>query len=265
MLTVDYFGRTGNNLFQYVMARLIAVKSGLKLETPWCGNDFIKATPNPDGDVVSGEVITIKDNTTMEPDLNYGQSRIHLHGYFQNARHYNEHREMIKGFFELPKTEKNTEDIVVHLRLTDYWWNRNACVIHPDWYRKIIMREKYRKLYVVVEPHVTNKKYLSYLSDLRPEIISGTPKSDFYFLMSFDKIVCSNSTFAWWAAFLSNAKKIYIHKKWMGLHRMSCLPLIQMMEASVVDGEFIRSRQYEDIDWTDYWKKPEEYFNGKHC
>jgi hypothetical protein len=259
MVTVDYFGRLGNNMFQYALGRIIAMQSGLRLDTEWNRSDFLESTGNPSGDEVRGGMIVVTDNP-LPRTLKFGKEHVHLHGYFQDAALYNNHRDLIRNFWKLPKVEKNTKDLVVHLRLTDYFWTRNECVISPMWYQSIIKREQYRKLYVVVEPHCTNKKYLSFLKQFNPVIVSQSPKEDFEFLMSFDRIVCSNSTFAWWAAFLSDASKVYLFKKWMGLDRKGCLNLVNMAGATVLDGNYYRDRRYEMIDWTNYWEKPESYF-----
>jgi hypothetical protein len=261
---VDFFGRTGNNLFQYTLARLIAEKSNLKLTTPWCAPDFIETTPHKDGDIVMGDMIRITDVSSNPLSHDYGQNHVHLHGYFQDATLYNDYREDIKKFFVLKKLEKNTEDICMHLRLTDYWWDRNKSVIHPLWYHGILRGEKYRKLYIVVEPHCTNDVYLRYFKQFDPVIISGSKKDDFDFIRSFDRIVCSNSTFAWWAAFLSDASKIWTFKPWMNKKCVSVWPKLPNMEgATMVDGSFIGHLQLERIDWTDYWKQPNSFFGRK--
>lgn len=265
MVTTSFFGRFGNNMFQYAMARMIALKYGMKMCTMWNHNNFIEANECYEGTIVQGEPVMVEDvvfgNTPVNPmTYDFTGKRVHLHGYFQHADFYDEYRDTIKGFWQLKKVEKNTDDLVVHLRLTDYWWSRNQTVISPEWYFGIIRKEKFRKLYIVVEPHVTNKKYLSHFSQWKPEIVSQSPKDDFNFLRSFDRIVCSNSTFAWWAAFLSDASKIFLFGKWMGLKRSSCLGLADMACTNKVDGEFIRDKRLEVLDWSDYWKKPEEYF-----
>ena len=261
MITVDYFGRTGNNLFQYCVARLVAMTNGCSLGTRWNDNAFIEAIEPLDRPEKVKDKIEIGDLPNIYAEcLKNRYYDINLHGYYQNAEFYNRFRNRIKEFFRLTPVVKNTEDIVIHLRLTDYWWRPNSCVISPMWYLAILKKQKFRKLYIVVEPHITNKKYLSYFSQFRNEVVSGTPKSDFEFLRSFDRIVCSNSTFAWWAAFLSDASKIWIFKRWMGLHRKDCLRLANVDWATVVDGEFIRNKHYEVMDWTDYWKKPEESY-----
>jgi hypothetical protein len=269
MVTINYKGRLGNNMFQYAVGRLIAAHNGLKLKTEWNHPEFLEATKNPDGDEIDGRVIKIEDvgpiNRTdcSNPLLtDYHNWQVNVNGFFQDAAFYNQYRDEIRGFWKLPAAPKNTEDLVIHLRLTDYWWYRNkSCVIHPEWYYSIIKKEKYKKLYIVVEPHSTNKKYLSYFAQFKPVIVSGTPKSDFEFMMSFDRIVCSNSTFAWWAAFLSTASKIWIHKQWMGLDR-TCSRLVDMTGAIVLDSKFIRDKKYYPLDWTDYWKKPDSFFDG---
>lgn len=266
MVTCSFFGRLGNNMFQYAMARIIANKYGMKMGTMWNHNNFLEANECYEGHTVVGEPVVVDDVVFRAKAVNplegfdFTGKKVHLNGYFQDAVFYNDHRDFIKGLWQLPPMKKNTQDLVVHLRLTDYWWIRNKTVIHPKWYFDIINREKFKKLYIVVEPHITNKKYLSYFQQWNPVIVSKSPKEDFNFLRSFDRIVCSNSTFAWWAAFLSDASKIYLFGKWMGLDRTSCLGLTDMTGAIKKDGEFIRDKYLENKDWTDYWKQPEEFF-----
>jgi hypothetical protein len=156
--------------------------------------------------------------------------------------------------FELPKIVKNTEDIVMHLRLTDYWWVRNQWVISPAWYMNILRAEKYRNCYIVVEPHETNKEYLKHFIGMRGVkiVTGGSAKEDFEFIRNFDRIICSNSTYCWWSAFLSEASKIYTFKPWVRLKEVN---LANMVDAKIVDGSFIRNKQLEKLDWTDYWKK----------
>lgn len=265
MVTCSYFGRLGNNMFQYAMARLVAMKYGMKMGTMWNNNGFIEANECYEGQTVGGEPEEVKDlvfdNVPVNPmDLPLAGKRVHLNGYFQDSRFYNAYREQIKALWQLQKVGSNTEDIVIHLRLTDYWWIRNKTVIHPKWYFDILNKEKFKKLYIVVEPHCTNTKYLSYFSQWRPVVVSKSPREDFNFLRSFSRIVCSNSTFAWWAAFLSEATKVWTFGRWMGQDRTSCLGLADMVNAVKIDGEFFRDKRLEVIDWTDYWKQPEGYF-----
>lgn len=266
MITVDYFGRIGNNFFQYVMGRMVAKSTSQHLNTEWNHNEFIEIAPwNNKPDVVSmlGSEIVVDDERIRYPVP--CESHIRLHGYFQDATFYNPYRALIKGLWKLPTEPKNKDDIVIHLRLTDYYWNNvtghNDCVISPKWYLDILRKERYKKLYIVVEPHITNKHYLDQFSTLRPIIISGSPKTDFEFLLGFDRIVCSNSTFAWWAAFLSDASKIYLFKDWMGRNRIN-KSLVNMEGAIILDGEYIHNKRLGALDWRGYWDKSDSFFKG---
>ncbi len=234
MITVDYFGRSGNNWFQYVYARLLSEE-----------RKHVLVTPPPKSFLEFKKYDQSKNTDGID---------IHLHGYFQDAELYNRHRDIIKKMFILPEVERNYDDIVVHLRLTDYWWIRNRWVISPVWYRSLIQREKYRFCYVVVEPHPTNEVYFKHLNGIKGLhfVTGGTAESDFHFIRSFDRIICSNSTYCWWAAFLSEASKIYTFKPWI---RDKQVDLSGMVGATPVDGSFFRDRKLENLDWTDYWKK----------
>jgi hypothetical protein len=140
--------------------------------------------------------------------------------FFQNCVYINKNENLIKTFFELPAFEKNTKDIVLHVRLDDKVHTDNisqptnwddAEIVHPDYYKKILDSETYEKVYIVVDKinYDWEKKYLSHFEKYNPIIISQSPHEDFMFMRTFNKIITSTSTFAYWSAFLSDAEKIY--------------------------------------------------------
>jgi len=122
-------------------------------------------------------------------------------------------RELIKTFFNYDKTNiaTNTKDIIMHVRLTDY--NTLKWTIHQDYYLNILKTETYEKIYLVTDE--SNSNYFDAFKDFNIINISSTAKEDFYKLMSFDKVIMSNSTFSWWAMFLGNSSKIYTFKNWI--------------------------------------------------
>ena len=251
MVSVKYEGRTGNRLFQYVIARLVASHSGLELDTEWPEQDFIETTTPKEGEFILKQQ-TIVNAISPVPRLDLGKNRYHLEGYFQDAKLYNPNREEIRGFFKLPEVKKNTEDLVVHLRLADYWCDRVRSVINPLAIIKAIKSIPHRQLFIVVQDHPSNKKYLRAFESYCPQFISRSPKEDFHYIRSFDKIICANSSFSWWAAFLSEAKTIVTFDPW---YANSGPKLSNMIGATVMKGRFIRDRQLEALDWDDYWKK----------
>jgi hypothetical protein len=216
MISVNYMGRTGNRMFQYTLARLIASHSNQHLDAVWGEFDFIKVTQPVEGRVVSGQPLILRDSSRIRTDMKYDRP-ICLQGFFQRSGIYNPYRDETKSFFVLDPVGINYDDIVIHLRLGDYHEEQFRYVISPDWYRSILAMEKFNKLFIVVEEHEKNREYLAYFDDLKPVVVSGTAKHDFNFLRSFDRIVCSNSSFAWWAAFLSDARKIYTFSDWLGI------------------------------------------------
>jgi hypothetical protein len=258
-VSVDFSGRRGNNLFQYSYARLLAELNGLHFQTEWPYDDFVKATVPKAGKQTIGVHTIVSDGSNFAVDAS---RPIRCKGYFQDVEVFNQYRDIILSFWKPEPVTINHDDIVIHLRLTDYYWcnktGYNKCVISPMWYIDILRKEKYRRLFIVVEPHCTNQKYLANFERYSPTIVSGTPKSDFDFVRSFDKIITSNSTFAWWAAYLSKASVIYTFRDLM--RKKANNNLAYMKGARVLAGQFYRDRNLEVIDWSDYWKQPDSFF-----
>ena len=260
MIKIDYFGRYGNQLFQHFFGSILAEQY-----------DTVICTPPPKGFLkIQGYTQYIEKENPRYFQVNDQNMEmcfkdeieiydgLHIHGYFQKHVIFNAHREGIKKLCNLEKIPINHDDIVLHLRLTDYWWSRVNAVIHPSYYLNILKQLKWNKVYIVCENHPTNKHYLKYFNGIpnnRKEIISSTPENDFHFIRSFDRIICSNSTFCWWAAFLSDASQIYTFKPWMGPKHPVSSNLAYMDSATVRDGTFITDSNLSRLDWSNYWEK----------
>ena len=220
-------GRFGNNLFQYVFARLLGYYNKMKVVTLWNHSEFFKFTEMYCLEKRNNKFELIKiENITRDPDFfcltpnKYVNKNIIVDGYFQFPDFYDNNKELIKSWIMLPEiSEKHKEDVVIHLRLGDYNEDGRKFVIDPSWYFEIIKNMNVKKIYCVVEKlkHKWECEYINKLKNLvnLEPIVYREPSEDFKFIRQFGNIVCSNSTFAWWAAWLSNAKQIFTFQQWM--------------------------------------------------
>ena len=243
-------GRTGNDLFQYIFARLIAHKNKLKLVTEWPHDDFIKATPHEPGDVIEENQELIQDLYWDQHDSDwfnndYRKKRILVSGFFQHHKYYDQDKDLVKSFFDLEPVEKRAStDVVFHYRLTDYYKvGEGGSVIHPTWVAGILLNKlkfnPQKNNFFIVTDDPTDKIF-NRLQRYNPMIIHQSPKEDFNFIRSFDTILCGNSSFSWWATYLSEAKKIFTFSKWINEPRNKILRLAQMRGALPVMGNYFK-------------------------
>jgi hypothetical protein len=240
----------GNRLFQYAAARLFALQNGLALKSTFRpGNEHgvVSAIPFEGGEAVSAPLVKLTDAPVFayggftllsNPDelltRSWPRARYVLKGWFQHAHWYYERRKHIEAFYQAdPIGEVNTRDIVIHLRVQDDYraWR---WIIHPTWYLKILEAERFDRLHVVTDAR--NQQYLSWFARYDPVIVSSTGRADWQYIRSFDRIICSNSTFCWWAAFLSRARKIYTFKRWINAPHVR---MGQFPNGMAIDGPFM--------------------------
>lgn len=207
---VEYNGQFGNNLFQYVCARLFAKDNGLRLRTPFFVNKMVEALAQEGGESVEGAPIILGDRDQLF-SKKYPTARYSLHGFFLCGDWYHSRREQIRGFIRpMRMFEKNTQDFAIHCRLKDY--RRGNWVIHPSWYLSILKRETFKTLYIVTDE--LDREYFDVFRPYDPLFLSSKPEDDWEFLRSFDRVAISMSTFSWWAVFLGNASKVYVFKRY---------------------------------------------------
>jgi hypothetical protein len=114
---------------------------------------------------------------------------------------------------------KNEKTVVVHIRRTDYLnYGKRDISLPMDYFKRrldsINDLESYRVLFVSDDiEHV--KQYFG----MQPNYIysSNNEITDFQIIKNADISIISNSSFAWWAAYLSEKNNtVYAPKNWMG-------------------------------------------------
>lgn len=223
---VNYVCAFGNNMFQYILARLFARCHKLQLTSAFTpqkinanttedhAQHVLSMTPPEVGEVVSGPEIVISDIMPRDPfDPGWPKANYVFQGLFQRSRWYLDRMAEIRKFVvTAPVQPEHPEDLVINLRVgPDY---RGAgFMLHPKWYLDILKVEQFRKLHIVCDK--IDNDYLKNFSKYNPVVIRSGSSGDFNYLRRFKRIVCANSTFSWWAAFFSNAEKIYTHARWL--------------------------------------------------
>lgn len=239
---VAYPGRFGNNLFQYIFARLFARRNGLKLVTDFNHNHIVSMATPPHGFEASGPLTEIGEGE-WSLEKKWPAGRYLVKGYFQRASIYYDNREEILGFAHpvSQPCEQPSDDLVVNFRIDgDY---RQHLAIHPSWYREVLRTESYRRLFVVAD--VNDPAYFKEaLGGRKYELVGGSPKVQWDFLRGFERVIMSNSTFCWWAVFFGRAKKAVIFKRWIGSDNVV---LGRFPGAVEIDGPFLFENP---IDWS---------------
>ncbi len=230
-----YKGRTGNNLFQYVWARLFAEAQGLAFYTPPPVQEVLSVVPAAVGQHFDGPNVFITDNSgdVLSRD-GWAPARYLFDDWFQHSEWFIKRRARIMEILRPRPVEKqNTEDIVINLRVADDY-RSPGWVIHPRWYLDILEKERFGKLHIVAD--VRDEGYLARFARYDPVVVSSGPNGDWEYLRSFSRIVCSNSTFCWWAAFLSEAAHIWTFRRWI---RHSAPRIGPFPNGTAVDGPFL--------------------------
>lgn len=212
MLTVEYRGQLGNQLFQHAFGRLVADQFGMKFVSPkidmfpdlvteLSGFEYDNGTITVEQDSKHPVVLSPSDVETRCRGFN-----IVLRGYFESAIHYVEHRDRIRTWFPLRDSPRIKDRAAIHIRGKDseswrlppiqYYLNAVESVSGIrgfDIYTDDIEFAQPRGGFLEKNSKVFSSKY---------------PSEDFLSIAQHDTIIIGNSTFAWWAAFLSKATTV---------------------------------------------------------
>ncbi len=217
MVEVRYLGRLGNNLFQYCLGRIIAERLGYRLSAkPIPGfpatQDTVEGSDYASYPVqeLTGSMGQIIDLQAIVNDKT--RRKIVLNGYFQRYEYYQPYKDVIRtrwlvDSIPAPHEVISPGDVAVTIRLLDYFYNYNS-MLPFSYYEQALEHSGFERVFICTdEPaHPFLKRFARY----KPVIISKSPLDQFKFIASCNKIIVSQSSFFWWAAFLSKAREVYL-------------------------------------------------------
>ena len=170
-------------------------------------------------------LVGINDRNFSQQKSNFFSKRfLFLDGYFNQHWDY---RELYSLFsilklktIVLNNNKKNlcNQNVVIHIRGGDFLSIKNLNICKFDFYKKSIQYalSKGLKTFVVIsEDQKYGKEVIEKLKKCLPYlqisiIRSDSIKNDFNVIRSAKFAILSNSTFSWWASFLSNSKKEFL-------------------------------------------------------
>lgn len=218
-------GRLGNQLFQIASTIGIAHSNGLDFCFPeWKYSEHF-TNPLPTGDVQGCQIYKEKSSNYNPVKLD-GGFHWSLEGYFQSWKYFENIREVIKYYFTPDFiTNNNSKDLVsIHLRRGDYIGNSFHPNLRHDYYKKA-MEQFPNDEFIVFSDDIdfaTNCGWFNHerctfkASEHSRGINNNTPEELLHLIcMSRCKgHIIANSSFSWWAAYLSGNKTV-APKQWI--------------------------------------------------
>ncbi len=215
MISIHYRGQSdvcsgfANKLGQYAVGKIISKKTNYFLQASKPGN-FDNRYDKNNSLIVTDNILVIGG----EPGIliNYEEVKEHnggicLHGFFQNYENFRPYKEDIRKIYSFKKIPElyNDDLIAVHIRLGEYRRDNNNLPI--DYYIDVI---KDSKKFPVIYTDEPKSEYIDDISKhLKCQIRCSSEWQDFVEIASYKTICISQSSYSWWASWLSNAETVY--------------------------------------------------------
>jgi len=275
MVHLQMNGFIADNLYQYVIARLIAEELGFQLEVSHSRgkggvnaqelDELLSHCTDAPLSIVGDRYAEPIDYTAHESNTAFdgyhidlaaifadkSPRRLEIRGYFQNYALLRPHKARIRRWLEMSvfsgHYEIEPDDLVAHIRWGDMVVFDMAMSL--SFYSNLLQRLEFGRLFVC--GCGISEEVREALAPFSPIYVQGTPADDFRFMLGFNRIIQSNSGFAWWAGFLSTASEIYCPV--MGQNARTEHPKTTMSDLRVDDEDryhYVEDVPYLERDYT---------------
>ena len=159
----------------------------------------------------------------LEQDVFNQKDKTLFIGYWQNYRYFDKYRQDIVRQFRLKVVSDNLEDallkldnhcVAVHVRRGDYKTYRGGKCLSIDYYKHTMdvcyEKDNQVKFFIFSDDEEYCKvKFEKYNVVIVSEQHDFSDIEEFVFMSSFRRFIIANSTFSWWAAYISNSCDVY--------------------------------------------------------
>jgi hypothetical protein len=202
------YGRLGNQLFQIASTIGVAIKSKLNYVFPenelinMLGTGIPVTSSLPKARIYKYDSITYSDFT-----LTHGQLW-DMQGYFQSEKYFKHCEELIRKYFVFPEYNMKRGSCAVHVRRGDYLSYPNVFHELRDGYYTpaMDMFSKGTPFYIFSDDIDWCKRFFDTDKYNIEFVENNSPFVDISMMTNCKNIIMSNSSFAWWAAYLNKNK-----------------------------------------------------------
>ena len=252
MIAVKLTNGFGNNLFQYNAGRLLADFLHQDIYGIVPSVDYYaipcleKLGFNLDHSLPPTYITVGDQQYSMSHHTDLRNNNIVLDGYFEDYTIFKDNIDKIKQWY--PKIDqRDDKDLVIHFRAGDRLFYKNEFHYKPsvEKYINAMQQFDFSRLYIVTDmpkwdyinreqleqmkfhydvpqdqrgdPQMSVDYFNSFIdnfSKFNPVVKKRTIYEDFNFIRSFNNILFEHGTLGWWAAALSNAKRVGVYGPW---------------------------------------------------
>ena len=250
MKFINLKGRIGNNLFQYAVYFALKKKYKTSIflygwnpdflkyfeKIGWLDSFYFRKIIHKAIKLFPNKTLTQQDFQPLQEINALIPKNVVLDGYFQSTLFFEGYEDLVKKNIKIKKKYitqfeerfsklfRENKILVINYRLGDYVnWGNNSLggknlVLPLNYYKNAIKKieniDQYKVL-LVTDDKKTAKEHFSFLTNI--EVYSEGPITDFQLIKNANAIIIANSTFSWWAAYLSNsATKILAPEYFVG-------------------------------------------------
>ncbi len=219
-------GGVGNQLFQIATAYSYAVRFGKDLKIDachWHASQGRSPLEYKDSIFKNFEYGIGKNAVTLQekrfgydplPDI---EGEVSLEGYFQSLKYFENCVDEFISRLNLPEVKTDyikDKNVAFHIRRGDYLNYGDLFKIGKNYFPKQFENFKDYQINVFTDsPELVLREFHKYNFNL---IQTSSELKDLTSISKHDNVVCSNSTFSWWASLLGKKKnKIIVPNEWI--------------------------------------------------
>ena len=222
MITCTFNGRLGNNLFQMATTLSIVHKTNSDVifpETTWAGHrGHVPVDLSIFGYEFNRGVIQTT-NSYNETQFHYNAidvaDDLTIHGFYQSDKYFNSIREQLLNKYFVPSQtvldrlstyEIPPNSLGISVRRGDYLMlQENHCVLSTEYYQECInthFQNNVDRIYIFSD----DIEWCRSIFGDSVNYVQDTVGTQLFLMSKMKHLILSNSTFAWWAAWLSESK-----------------------------------------------------------